>query len=191
MTAWPARRCPREVGALSGKTVNQPGSWWVVAGDDKMILPPARRLMSQPARSSVVEVAGSHAIYVSKSLGRGISYSRRPRCTLVRCGHNPRRRLDSRVGREFRATPGRRAHGDLSQVSVLPAALVRHTRPRVQAAWADPYLASFGAPRKYLELALRVRLSCQVRVRAVLSPVRRCHAVDSLHSILQIAERKH
>ena len=61
---------PWGVGALSG-TISEPAwrtkpSWYLVATDDKMIPPPAQRLMSKRAGSTVVEVAGSHAIYVSK-----------------------------------------------------------------------------------------------------------------------------
>ena len=41
-------------------------SWYLVATEDRMIPPPARRLMSERAGSTVVEVAGSHAIYVSQ-----------------------------------------------------------------------------------------------------------------------------
>jgi pimeloyl-ACP methyl ester carboxylesterase len=58
------------VGALSG-TISEPAwktkpSWYLVATDDKMIPPPAQRFMSKRAGSTVVEVAGSHAIYVSQ-----------------------------------------------------------------------------------------------------------------------------
>jgi pimeloyl-ACP methyl ester carboxylesterase len=41
-------------------------SWYLVATEDRMIPPPAQRLMSERAGSTVVEVAGSHAIYVSQ-----------------------------------------------------------------------------------------------------------------------------
>jgi hypothetical protein len=34
--------------------------------EDRMIPPPAQRFMSERAGSTVVEVAGSHAIYVSQ-----------------------------------------------------------------------------------------------------------------------------
>ena len=56
--------------ALSG-TISEPAwktkpSWYLVATDDKMIPPPAQRLMSKRAGSTIVEVAGSHAIYVSQ-----------------------------------------------------------------------------------------------------------------------------
>jgi hypothetical protein len=40
-------------------------SWYLVATDDKMIPAPAQRQMSKRAGSTVVEVPGSHAIYVS------------------------------------------------------------------------------------------------------------------------------
>ena len=56
--------------ALNG-AVTQPAwrtkpSWYLVATDDKMIPPPAQRSMSKRAGSTVVEVKGSHAIYVSR-----------------------------------------------------------------------------------------------------------------------------
>ena len=38
----------------------------LVATDDKMIPPPAQRAMSKRAGSTVVEVAGSHSVYVSQ-----------------------------------------------------------------------------------------------------------------------------
>ena len=41
-------------------------SWYLVATDDRMIPPPAQRSMSERAGSTVVETAGSHAIYVSQ-----------------------------------------------------------------------------------------------------------------------------
>ena len=61
---------PWGVEALSG-TISEPAwktkpSWYLVATDDKMIPPPAQRLMSKRAGSRVVEVAGSHAIYMSQ-----------------------------------------------------------------------------------------------------------------------------
>ncbi len=37
----------------------------IIATDDRMIPPPAQREMSARAGSTVVEVSGSHAIYVS------------------------------------------------------------------------------------------------------------------------------
>lgn len=61
---------PWGVEALSG-TISEPAwrskpSWYLVATDDKMIPPPAQRFMSERAGSNVVEVTGSHAIYVSQ-----------------------------------------------------------------------------------------------------------------------------
>ncbi len=61
---------PWGVEALGG-TISEPAwktkpSWYLVATDDKMIPPPAQRFMSHRAGSTVVEVAGSHAIYVSQ-----------------------------------------------------------------------------------------------------------------------------
>jgi pimeloyl-ACP methyl ester carboxylesterase len=41
-------------------------SWYLVASDDRMIPPPAQREMSARLGSTVTEVAGSHAIYVSQ-----------------------------------------------------------------------------------------------------------------------------
>jgi pimeloyl-ACP methyl ester carboxylesterase len=41
-------------------------SWYLVVTEDKMIPPPAQRFMSKRAGATVVEVAGSHAIYVSQ-----------------------------------------------------------------------------------------------------------------------------
>ena len=56
--------------ALSG-TISEPAwkskpSWYLVATEDKMIPPDAQRAMSKRAGSTVVEVKGSHAIYVSQ-----------------------------------------------------------------------------------------------------------------------------
>src|SRR4051795_12998323 len=61
---------PWGVEALSG-TISEPAwkvkpSWYLIATDDKMIPPDAQRAMSKRAGSTVVEVKGSHAIYVSQ-----------------------------------------------------------------------------------------------------------------------------
>ena len=61
---------PWGVAALSGK-ISEPAwkakpSWYLIATDDKMIPPDAQRAMSKRAGSTVVEVKGSHAIYVSQ-----------------------------------------------------------------------------------------------------------------------------
>ena len=61
---------PWGVGAVSG-TISEPAwrvkpSWYLVATEDRMIPPAAQRAMSKRAGSTVVEVKGSHAIYVSQ-----------------------------------------------------------------------------------------------------------------------------
>jgi len=61
---------PWGVEAASGK-VTTPAwkakpSWYLVATQDKMIPPDAQRQMSKRAGATVIEAAGSHAIYVSK-----------------------------------------------------------------------------------------------------------------------------
>ncbi|MFE2164919.1 alpha/beta fold hydrolase [Streptomyces sp. NPDC059447] len=41
-------------------------SWYLVASDDRMIPPPAQRVMADRAGATVSETAGSHAVYVSQ-----------------------------------------------------------------------------------------------------------------------------
>ena len=41
-------------------------SWYLVATDDKMIPPDAQRFMAKRAEAKVIEVKGSHAIFVSQ-----------------------------------------------------------------------------------------------------------------------------
>jgi pimeloyl-ACP methyl ester carboxylesterase len=41
-------------------------TWYLVAGDDRMIPPPAQRAMSERAGATVIEAPGSHSIYVSQ-----------------------------------------------------------------------------------------------------------------------------
>lgn len=53
-------------GAISEAAWKTKPSWYLVATEDRMIPPQAQRLMSQRAGSKVVEVAGSHAVYVSQ-----------------------------------------------------------------------------------------------------------------------------
>ncbi len=65
-----ASQVPWGVAALAGE-VTVPAwkakpSWYLVASDDKMIPPPAQRQMAQRAGSTVSEVSGSHAVYVSQ-----------------------------------------------------------------------------------------------------------------------------
>ncbi len=61
---------PWGVQALAGE-ISEPAwkskpSWYLLATEDRMIPPPAQRFMSGRAGSTVTEVAGSHAIYVSQ-----------------------------------------------------------------------------------------------------------------------------
>ena len=61
---------PWGVNALGG-TISEAAwrikpSWYLVAGNDRMIPPPAQRAMSERAGSTVAESPGSHAIYVSQ-----------------------------------------------------------------------------------------------------------------------------
>ena len=53
-------------GAITDPAWKKKPSWYLVTTEDKMIPPPAQRFMSERAGSTVVEVSGSHAIYVSK-----------------------------------------------------------------------------------------------------------------------------
>ena len=57
--------------AALGGTISEPAwktkpSWYLLTTEDKMIPPDAQRLMSRRTGSTVVEVKGSHAIYVSQ-----------------------------------------------------------------------------------------------------------------------------
>jgi pimeloyl-ACP methyl ester carboxylesterase len=61
---------PWGIKALGG-AVTQPAwkakpSWYLVSTDDRMIPPDAQRLMAKRANAKVVEVKGSHAVYVSQ-----------------------------------------------------------------------------------------------------------------------------
>ena len=61
---------PWGVQALGGE-ISEPAwkskpSWYLLTTEDRMIPPPAQRFMSQRAGSTVVEVAASHAVYVSQ-----------------------------------------------------------------------------------------------------------------------------
>jgi pimeloyl-ACP methyl ester carboxylesterase len=53
-------------GAVTEASWKVKPSYYLIAKDDKMIPPPAQRGMSQRINASVVEVAGSHAVYVSQ-----------------------------------------------------------------------------------------------------------------------------
>jgi pimeloyl-ACP methyl ester carboxylesterase len=61
---------PWGVDALGG-TISRPAwktkpSWYLLTTEDRMIPPDAQRMMSKRAGSTVVEVKGSHAVYVSQ-----------------------------------------------------------------------------------------------------------------------------
>jgi pimeloyl-ACP methyl ester carboxylesterase len=61
---------PWGVAALSG-AISEPAwktkpSWYLLTTEDKMIPPAAQRLMSKRAGSTVVEVKGSHSIFISQ-----------------------------------------------------------------------------------------------------------------------------
>jgi pimeloyl-ACP methyl ester carboxylesterase len=53
-------------GAISEPAWRRKPSWYLVSTEDKMIPPDAQRAMSKRAGSTVVEVRGSHAVYVSQ-----------------------------------------------------------------------------------------------------------------------------
>jgi pimeloyl-ACP methyl ester carboxylesterase len=53
-------------GAASQPAWKSKPSWYLVSTEDKMIPPDAQRAMSKRAGSKVVEVKGSHAVYVSQ-----------------------------------------------------------------------------------------------------------------------------
>jgi pimeloyl-ACP methyl ester carboxylesterase len=61
---------PWGVAALSG-SIDEPAwktkpSWYLVTTEDKMIPPPAQRFMAKRAGSTITEVPGSHAVYLSQ-----------------------------------------------------------------------------------------------------------------------------
>ncbi|WP_230426701.1 alpha/beta hydrolase [Cupriavidus yeoncheonensis] len=65
-----ASQVPWGVNALGG-AVTEPAwktkpSWYMVTTDDRMIPPPAQQMMAKRASATVIEVPGSHAIYVSQ-----------------------------------------------------------------------------------------------------------------------------
>ena len=79
-------------GAVSEAAWRTKPSWYLVVTDDKMIPPAAQRFMSKRAGSTVVEVAGSHAIYVSqpnavatliKSAAKGVNKKAAPEMASV------------------------------------------------------------------------------------------------------------
>ncbi|MFI1577575.1 alpha/beta fold hydrolase [Embleya sp. NPDC020630] len=53
-------------GAVATPAWRTKPSWYLVASEDRMIPPPAQRAMAERIGATTVEVAGSHAIYVSR-----------------------------------------------------------------------------------------------------------------------------
>jgi pimeloyl-ACP methyl ester carboxylesterase len=53
-------------GTISQAAWRSKPSWYLIATGDCMIPPPAQRRMAQRAGATVIEIAGSHAIYVSQ-----------------------------------------------------------------------------------------------------------------------------
>ena len=66
---WADSQLPWGVDALAG-TISEPAwrnkpSWYLVATEDRMIPPPAQRMMAERAGSTVSEVPGSHSFFLS------------------------------------------------------------------------------------------------------------------------------
>jgi pimeloyl-ACP methyl ester carboxylesterase len=53
-------------GAVTAPAWKTRSSWYLVATEDKMIPPDAQRAMARRAGSTIAEVKGSHAVYVSQ-----------------------------------------------------------------------------------------------------------------------------
>jgi pimeloyl-ACP methyl ester carboxylesterase len=53
-------------GAVTAPAWKTKPSFYLVASEDRMIPPPAQRMMAKRAGATIVESAGSHAVYVSK-----------------------------------------------------------------------------------------------------------------------------
>ena len=53
-------------GAVSEPAWKTKPSWYLVSTEDRMIPPDAQRAMSKRAGATVIEVQGSHAVYVSQ-----------------------------------------------------------------------------------------------------------------------------
>ena len=68
--SWPIPRCRGAWTALGGTITDAAWrtkpSWYMVTTEDKDDLPAAQRFMSERAGSTVVEVQGSHSVYVSR-----------------------------------------------------------------------------------------------------------------------------
>jgi pimeloyl-ACP methyl ester carboxylesterase len=53
-------------GAISDPAWRSKPSWYLIVTDDRMIPPPAQRMMAERAGATTTEAPGSHAIYVSQ-----------------------------------------------------------------------------------------------------------------------------
>jgi pimeloyl-ACP methyl ester carboxylesterase len=53
-------------GTISEASWRSKPSWYLIAGDDRMIPPPVQRAMAERAGSTVTEAPGSHSIYLSQ-----------------------------------------------------------------------------------------------------------------------------
>ena len=53
-------------GAVSEPAWRHKPAWYLVAADDRMIPPPAQRMMAERIGAHVVEVPGSHSVYLSR-----------------------------------------------------------------------------------------------------------------------------
>jgi pimeloyl-ACP methyl ester carboxylesterase len=53
-------------GSISEPAWRSKPSWYLVSTEDRMIPPPAQRFMSKRAGATVVEAAGSHAVFISQ-----------------------------------------------------------------------------------------------------------------------------
>ena len=53
-------------GAISDPAWRSKPSWYLIATDDRMIPPPAQRMMAERAGATTTEAPGSHTIYVSQ-----------------------------------------------------------------------------------------------------------------------------
>ena len=70
-------------GVVSEPAGRSKPSWYLVATDDRIIPPDAQRAMSKRAGSTVVEVTGSHAVYVSQPQAVALLIEKAARGALV------------------------------------------------------------------------------------------------------------
>jgi hypothetical protein len=53
-------------GTISEASWRMKPSWYLVASDDRMIPPPAQRMMAERTEATVTEIPGSHSVYLSQ-----------------------------------------------------------------------------------------------------------------------------